>query len=363
MVTSRPIIGLMSGTSLDGLDMVCVEFTADGQRLSHRVLAAETWPYDNTRQAQLREAHLLSGLDLALLDISLGQTFGTITRDFCERHHLDPAYIGSHGHTIFHQPAHGLTLQIGSPFHLAVACGKPVVAQFRNMDVAIGGQGAPLVPIADRLLYGDYTACLNLGGIANISWRQEHQSTAFDICVCNMALNALAQRKGKNYDEGGQWAASGRVDAVLLETLIAHPYHSTRGPKSLGKEFFEQHIEGVLNEALRRISLEDVLSTMTEYIAQAIAHELRQRPTGSCYITGGGALNTYLIQRIQAHSDWKMVVGTSEDIHFKEAIAFALLAYLRMENRINVLHSVTGARCDHSAGIVYAAPDIQPSQQ
>lgn len=359
MVTSRPVIGLMSGTSLDGLDVVGVEFTTDGQRLSHRVLAAETWPYNDTLQAQLREAHLLNGLDLALLDVSLGQTFGTITRDFCERYHLDPAYIGSHGHTIFHQPEHGLTLQIGSPFHLAVACGKPVIANFRNMDVAIGGQGAPLVPIADRLLYGAHSACLNLGGIANISWRNNEQSTAFDICVCNMALNALAQRKGKNYDEGGQWASTGQLDEVLLNTLLAHPYHTASGPKSLGKEFYAQHIEPLLQDALQRMRVEDVLCTMTEYIARCIGHELSQQAAGSCLITGGGALNTYLIQRIQEHSPWHMTVGTSEDIHFKEAIAFALLAYLRMENRINVLQTVTGARCDHSAGIRYDVPQYR----
>ncbi len=355
MVTSPLTIGLMSGTSLDGLDLVCVEFVRTGQRLSHRVLAAETWHYDDRLQAQLRDAHLLSGLDLAHLDVTLGKTFGTVTRDFCERHQLNPAYIGSHGHTIFHQPEQGLTLQIGSPFHLAVACNRPVIAQFRNMDVALGGQGAPLVPIADEMLYSDHDACLNLGGIANISWTQQH-TEAFDICVCNMALNALAQRKGKNYDAGGQWAASGRVDSTLLDQLLSHPFYTQRGPKSLGKEFYERHVEPLVQSAASHTSIEDLLCTLTEYIARCIGKALSQRLLTSCLITGGGALNTFLIQRIRENSPCPIAIGNIEDIQFKEAIAFALLAHLRMEGRTNVLHAVTGARFDHSAGIIFTPP-------
>ena len=356
MVTSPPIIGLMSGTSLDGLDIVCVEFIADGQAISHRVLAAETKSYDPQLQEQLRQAHLLSGLELAQLDVTLGRMFGDITADFCRRYTLAPSYIGSHGHTIFHQPENGLTMQIGSPFHLAATSTIPVVAQFRTMDVALGGQGAPLVPIADRLLYSSFNGCINLGGIANISLTEHDTVYAFDICVCNMALNALAQIKGADFDEGGHWAASGQVEAALLDGLFDHPYHNQIGPKSLGKEFYGQHIEPAISMALEQLCVEDVLCTLTEYIAQCIGRVLNERIAGSCLVTGGGALNTYLIHRIQAHTNWNIVLGTPEDIHFKEAIAFALLAYLHQEGKINVLRSVTGARCDHSAGVLYRPP-------
>jgi anhydro-N-acetylmuramic acid kinase len=358
-VTSSPVIGLMSGTSLDGLDMVCVEFTAEGDRLTHRVLAAETWSYDVAMQERLRDAHLSSGLELARLDVALGKLFGETVKEFIQRNEIQPAYIGSHGHTIFHQPEQGLTLQIGSPFHIAVACSTPVVAQFRNMDVALGGQGAPLVPIADQMIYSEYDACLNLGGIANISWAQRQNIAAYDICVCNMALNVLAQRKGKNYDEGGRWAASGAVNDALLKKLMSHPFYEQPGPKSLGKEFYEQHIEPHLQDATDHASTEDLLCTVTEYAAQCIGHVLQQSSTKNCLLTGGGALNTYLVERIQANSPCPITVGQEQDIHFKEAIAFALLAYLRMKGRTNVLKSVTGARCDHSAGVVFAPPVVK----
>jgi anhydro-N-acetylmuramic acid kinase len=357
METSTDVLGLMSGTSLDGLDLVCVRFWNEAGSLSHQLLASETIPYDADRRHVLQNAHLLSGEELSKLHVDLGKYFGTAIRSFCDRTNMSPAYVGSHGHTVFHQPENGLTLQIGDPFHMAVQSGVSIVSQFRSMDVAMGGQGAPLVPIADALLYSQYDACLNLGGIANVSYNTpDNQRFASDICICNMALNMLAQRAGKEYDANGAIAAAGRIDSDLLSLLTNDPFYTMAGPKSLGKEFFESNVSPHLKATFDRMSLEDILCTTVEYMAKVIGATLNSIGSRHCLVTGGGAYNDYLIQRTQVHTSCPLIIGDKKEVEFKEAIAFALLAYLRMEGKNNVLRSVTGARCDHSAGILCVPP-------
>ena len=350
------VLGLMSGTSLDGLDLVCVRFSNESGLLSYQLLASETIPYSTDRRLTLQNAHQLSGEALSLLHVDLGQYFGAAIRSFCDRAQLKPAYAGSHGHTVFHQPENGLTLQIGDPFHMAVQSKVTIVSQFRAMDVAMGGQGAPLVPIADALLYPQYDACLNLGGIANVSYHSNDQDRlASDICICNMALNMLAQRTGQEYDAQGAIAASGMIDASLLELLTKNPFYAMDGPKSLGKEFFESHVSPHLLASLDRISLQDIMCTAVEYMALVIGHTLNSIGCAHTLVTGGGAYNEYLMQRMQFHATSNLIIGNSKEVEFKEAIAFALLAYLRMEGKNNVLRSVTGASRDHSAGVIYPA--------
>ena len=258
--------------------------------------------------------------------------------------------VASHGHTIFHQPHLRLTTQIGDGDAIAAETGLTVVCKFRNLDVALGGQGAPLVPIGDRLLFGQYDACLNLGGIANISYEtSDGRREAYDICPCNMALNYLARRKGKSYDADGMMAREGKVSQPLLDKLNALDYYHLGLPKSLGKEWFVANMLPLIEtEAL---SVNDLLSTIVEHIAHQVAEAVKGHKVGTMLATGGGAKNKYLIARMQAHlPDCQIVVPADEIIDYKEAIIFALLGYLRLCGKNNCLSSVTGAKHDNCGG-------------
>ncbi|MDE7148820.1 MAG: anhydro-N-acetylmuramic acid kinase, partial [Bacteroidales bacterium] len=233
------IIGMMSGSSLDGLDLVSVVFeTANG--LKFHIEAAESRPYPDHWRERLAEAHRLSGLELSFLDVEYGRFVGEQIQDFVQTHAPAAKAVAMHGHTVFHEPRKGLTLQIGNGAAVAAACGLPVVCKFRDKDVALGGEGAPLVPIGDRMLFGHYTYCLNLGGIANISYEENGRRTAFDITTCNMALNTLAQRTGNLFDCGGALAAGGKSIAPLRAALDALDFYKAPPPKSLGREWFER---------------------------------------------------------------------------------------------------------------------------
>jgi anhydro-N-acetylmuramic acid kinase len=350
---STDVVGLMSGTSLDGLDLVCVRFSRNDLGFDFQLLASETRPYTVEMQEKLAGAHRQSGFWLAQLDVDLGRYFGQEVTQFVKKFALQPAYIGSHGHTIFHQPALGFTLQIGQAHHLAVQSGLPVVTQFRNLDVALGGQGAPLVPIADQWLYSTHDGCLNLGGIANISYQKEGIRLAQDLCVCNMAMNMLAKKAGLIYDNEGSLARAGVLLPALLEQLNQDPFLQEDGPKSMGIEYFEKWIEPLILEALQHHSISDVLHTMVIYIARIISDCVKKSELRSILVTGGGAYNTFLIERLNGLGPALFVVGEAKEVEFKEAIAFAFLAYLRMNEEINVLRSVTGAHRDHMAGVVY----------
>jgi anhydro-N-acetylmuramic acid kinase len=346
----------MSGTSLDGLDLVCVRFSRREVGFDFQLLASETRPYPLEMQEQLAGAHRQSGLWLTQLDVDLGRYFGQEVAQFVKKFALEPDYIGSHGHTIFHQPALGITLQIGQGHHLAVHSGLPVVNQFRNLDVALGGQGAPLVPVADHWLYASHDGCLNLGGIANISYQKGDKRLAQDLCVCNMALNMLAKKAGFSYDDRGSLAREGALLPTLLDQLDQDPFLRDEGPKSLGIEYFEKWIEPLILEALQLHSISDVLHTMVVYIARIIGDCAKKNELRSILVTGGGAYNTFLIERLNALGAGLFVVGDAKEVEFKEAIAFAFLAYLRMNEEINVLRSVTGARIDHMAGVIHYPP-------
>jgi anhydro-N-acetylmuramic acid kinase len=201
----------MSGTSLDGLDIALCKFFFEEGKWKYEIIAAVTTPYDHLWQERLYHAHELSALALAALNVEMGKLHGQWVKDFIEKHDAHPEFIASHGHTIFHQPQQSFTVQIGSAPHIATACGIPVIADFRTTDVALGGQGAPLVPIGDLLLFSEYEACLNLGGVANVSLKEGSGIRAFDICICNMALNYLASQRGLGYDEEGRLASQGQI--------------------------------------------------------------------------------------------------------------------------------------------------------
>ncbi len=350
------IIGLMSGTSLDGLDIAACSFSDTPEGLKWQLLAAETVNYDPSWRKKLASLPFASAFDYALASVELGRYMGEQVKVFCAKRSLIPDYVASHGHTVFHRPDLALTTQIGDGDALAAACGLPVIFNFRTLDVALGGQGAPLVPIGDRLLFSSYDACLNLGGIANISYGKDER-TAFDISPCNMLLNFLARKGGKDYDDGGLLARQGTVIPSLLNKLDSLDYYSRPLPKSLGREWFDAECLPLVENSLSGSSLHDVMRTAVEHIARQIAAVLNKNGLLTLLATGGGAKNTFLIERLQFLApDCQVTVPSPDIVDFKEAIIFALLGYLRLCRRPNCLASVTGARQDNIGGQLSGLP-------
>jgi len=346
------VLGLMSGTSLDGLDMAYVDFDDDNPAF-YVILQAETLPYSASMRKKLEQAYELEGEALLRLHTEYGKFLGRKVKEFLYRHDLPaPDIVASHGQTVYHRPESRMTFQLGSGAHLAAECGIDTVCDFRIQDVALGGQGAPLVPVGDKLLFADYPYCLNLGGFANISFDNErNQRIAYDIVPANIVLNYYARLKGKEYDENGRMAARGKIHQALLSRLDALPYFSRSIPKSLGWEFVEEHVLPLIDSY--GLPVEDVLRTYTEHIARQIGKNVSQ---GKMLVTGGGAFNEFLMDRIRHYAAAEVIIPDKTLVMFKEALIFALLGYLKMKNQINVLKSVTGAQTDHVAGIFYPAP-------
>jgi len=341
----------MSGTSLDGLDIAYCEFEKKDQSWSYRILNAETVPYDHTWKDRLANVEKGSARDLAITDIEYGHFIGQLTKTFLDRQNIQADFIASHGHTIFHQPEKHITWQIGKGSSIAAETGLPVVCDFRSLDVALGGQGAPLVPLGDRSLFHEFDFCLNLGGFANISYEENGHRIAFDICPVNIVLNHLAGRIGKPYDPSGQMARIGNLSLSLLSSLNQLPYYDQPPPKSLGKEWILSHIFPVLDHS--SVLLNDQLNTFCEHVAAQIAKSTSGRKSGKILTTGGGAFNEYLIDRIKQLSQHEIILPDEYTINFKEALIFAFLGVLRWRNETNCLRSVTGAKIDNSGGTIY----------
>lgn len=342
-------IGLMSGSSLDGLDIALVRFHEENDKFSFQILQAETLPYPEFWTQQLAQAFHKQPEDLVLLDKEYGKYLGEQVLAFAQKHDVHPNFVASHGHTIFHRPEEHYTLQIGDGQELARACGFTVINDFRSEDVSKGGQGAPLVPIGDKLLFSDYEMCLNIGGIANISYDENDKRIAYDLCIANQALNYLAQLKGMDYDKDGELARNGEVDHALLKKLNNLLFFLQEPPKSLGREFFETYQKDLLKD----LSVEDMLATFVEHIALQIALPISWLPKGKILCTGGGARNKYLIERLQARTKHEVIVPEKQIIDYKEALVFAFLGLLHMEGKTNVLSSVTGAESDSCSGRIW----------
>ena len=282
----------MSGTSLDGLDVVCCRFTPSGEGWDYALEAAETLPYSEAWTARLRGLPQADGLALASAHADYGHLLGRSVAAFICRHAVSPCLVASHGHTVFHQPEKGFTLQIGDGAAVAAECGLPVVSDFRVSDVALGGQGAPLVPLGDEWLFSDYDACLNIGGISNISFRCQGRRVAFDIVPSNQVFNRLAAAEGELFDRDGRIASRGHADAALLAQLNALPYYAAAFPKSLGQEWVESALLPLLDAA--SLSVADKMATAVEHTAFQIAQVLRKYAIGSVLLTGGGAKNAFI---------------------------------------------------------------------
>lgn len=346
----------MSGTSLDGLDLALVKFSWTGGKWCFEVLKAETVSYDDELSKSLREAIDYSAEKLELLDRQLGHFIGEKVTSFCKDQPFVADFVASHGHTIFHQPEKGVTLQIGDAQSIKEVCGLPVINNFRQQDVNLGGQGAPLVPIGDRDLFSEYDICINLGGIANLSFQAHDARRAFDVCPFNMALNEIARSMGLHFDDGGRQASRGKVDTGLLEQLNAVPYLHSNGPKSLGFEDYRKFWQRILNDS--DASATDKLRTFVEHAAIQIARAIDQASKNTrVLITGGGTFNAFFLSRLKQLSNADLVVPDEIIINYKEALVFAYLGLLRFHDLPNCLASVTGARADSSGGDKYGFED------
>ena len=364
------VIGLMSGSSLDGLDIVHVQLDEVRGQWSYEILHADCIPYNEKWEHDLREAANVNVSDFLKLNTAYGRYLGEKINEFIAKHELSHQvhFIASHGHTVFHEPANNTTCQVGDGATIAAVTGLPVINDLRALDVALGGQGAPIVPIGDKLLFGGYDYLLNIGGIANITIQTQQGQpqgiaptsgmVAFDVCPANQILNALAQREGRNMDEDGAMASVGTLLPGLLEELNEVDYYNQKPPKSLSNDaamgmVFPKLLESKNNNY-------DLLHTATVHIAQQVAAVIKYYPHGkeqaTLLVTGGGAFNTFLIIELQkalAPYNITVVVPDANVVKFKEALVMALIGTLRWREEVNVLSSVTGASRDSVGGALW----------
>jgi anhydro-N-acetylmuramic acid kinase len=346
------VIGVMSGTSLDGVDLAHIKFQLNDKKWSFEILESETIGYSQSWINNLKSAVDYSETELEKLNKDYTKLLASIISTFIEKHKIENLdAVCSHGHTILHQPEKSLTLQIGNLPEIATLIHQTVVCDFRVQDVKLGGQGAPLVPIGDRILFSEYDYCMNLGGFSNVSFEQNSERIAFDISPVNTVLNFYANQLGLNYDDKGKLSRTGGINENLLNELNSLDFYKLKFPKSLGFEFVKEIVLPIIESY--KISIEDKLCTFTEHVALQTALALPNKK-GRILITGGGAYNDFIIERIQSYlPEMEIIIPSTKILEFKEALIFALLGVLKLRDEINVLSSVTGAKNDHSSGEIY----------
>ena len=356
------IIGLMSGSSLDGLDIAYCIFEKAVETWTFSIVHADCIEYNAAWKQKLANARSLDGLNLWKLHADYGHYLAASVNAFIDTHHLHGQVdlIASHGHTIFHFPAEKFTTQIGDGASLAALTGIMVACDFRTSDIALGGQGTPIVPIGDKLLFGDYNYLLNLGGIANLSVKNNGGIMAYDICVANQVLNHYASLRGMEYDRDGLLAASGSLHQPLLAALSDIEYYKQKHPKSLDNGFISEVILPIMESF--DIAIEDKMHTYCEHIAKQLAADifsiqqqqrLERKESDTMLVTGGGAFNSYLIAKIHEYSPVVIHVPSAEIVLYKEALVMAFIGLLRWRKEVNVLASVTGALRDSVGGAIY----------
>lgn len=349
---SYQVIGVMSGTSLDGVDLAFIHFYFLRDKWNFEIIQSETVSYSKDWVLRLRNAVNFSEAELLLLNQEYTSYLAEIINCFITKYHI--AYLDavcSHGHTILHQPQKGYTLQIGNLPELAQLIHQKVVCDFRVQDVLLGGQGAPLVPIGDRLLFSEFDYCLNLGGFSNISFEYDNKRIAFDISPVNTVLNFYANALGLDFDDEGKIAQNASLNLDLFKELNDIDFYQKRFPKSLGIEFVYEVIFPIMDTY--QISEADKMRTFIEHIAFQVGKNIPNKKI-KLLVTGGGAYNVFLIERIKFYlNEVDVVIPSIAVIEFKEALIFGLLGVLKLRNEINTLASVTGASKDHSAGEIY----------
>lgn len=345
----------MSGTSLDGVDLIFTELTEKKPNdWGFEIIQCDTVAFPQTLLDQLHDPSKLLGSQLAQLDHDLGVFFAECINDFCSTFSIDKTTvnaIASHGQTLYHQPSKGFTTQIGNPAVIAFHTGIQTIGDFRTKDVLHGGQGAPLVPIGDFYLFGDQAnAFLNIGGFANISFQENGITKAFDVCPGNLPLNKLVRSKELSYDKDGMLARTGELNYFLLDLLNSLAFYEKKAPKSLGTEWLEHHFFPLLKFDK---DIENNLATVVEHIAIQLAKTLNDHQLTSVMITGGGAKNSFLIERLKRYFKGEIILPDNQIIDFKEALIFALLGALYLEKKPNCIASVTGAKLDVCGGVLH----------
>lgn len=357
---SYTAIGIMSGSSMDGLDIACIEFSQSKGKWSFHIIAAATKTISTAWIKSLSNSTELSAKDYLLLHCDFGSYCGEKVLGFLSENKIQNKIdcIGFHGHTTFHLPQKKMTHQLGDGAALAAITGIPVVSDLRAIDVALGGQGAPIVPIGERLLFSSYDFYLNIGGIANISIHQKDRIIAYDVCPANRVLNMLAILAKKKFDKDGKMAGKGIVNEELLKQLNALNYYSKGYPKSLANDFGTEIVYPLVRKFENNIG--NALATYTEHIAQQVMRTVRRdgpKKESRMMITGGGALNKFLVERLQYHLDRigvEAIVPAVDIVNYKEAIVMALIGVLRLRNEKNVLKTVTGASRDSCGGALWS---------
>jgi anhydro-N-acetylmuramic acid kinase len=346
------VIGVMSGTSLDGIDLAHIQFKIEDKKWSFEIIESETIGYSLEWINSLKVAVNFSINELDDLNQKYTQLLAEIISDFIKKYNLENIdAVCSHGHTVLHQPQKGFTLQIGNLPEISSLIHQTVVCDFRVQDVQLGGQGAPLVPIGDRILFPEYDYCMNLGGFSNVSFEENGKRIAFDISPVNTVLNFYANQLGLDYDDKGSISRTGICHENLLNELNNLDFYQKKHPKSLGYEFVKETVLPIIESY--KITVTDKLRTFSEHVALQIASALPTKE-GNVLMTGGGAYNDYLIERIQSYlPEMKIIIPEKKILEFKEALIFALLGVLKLRGEINVLSSVTGAKIDHSTGNIY----------
>ncbi len=354
---SYTVVGLMSGSSLDGLDIACVRFSGTQGKIEwHLPIPPTTVALPESILASLKQLHTSSDSAIEKLNLALGDFYGQAVDQYIKAQKIEVDYVASHGHTVRHKPHEGYSLQIGDGDRIAQTTGKPSLTQFRSIDIQHGGQGAPLAPVVEHYLFGEYKMFLNLGGISNISLHRPQRIIAFDVCPTNQLLNHLANQLGEAYDDKGKRAKAGRVDNTLLEQLNADGYHEMAFPKSLDNNYVRSNFIKKLDAST--ISIEDKLATCVEYIASALKREIaniaKNENINEILVTGGGAYNDYLLDLLQEKlGRIKLVLPSNGIIQHKESILMALCGYLYVNNKPNSFASATGASSDTRNGVLH----------
>ena len=351
------IVGVMSGTSMDGLDIAhCTLEEQEEGKWSYSINAATTISYGEKWRLRLSKLRHQNSMIFHKTDRYYGQFIGENIKQFLTDNKLEADLVSSHGHTVFHQPENNITVQIGDGNSIYAYTGIPTVTNFRALDVIMGGEGAPLVGVADQMLFGEYAMCLNLGGFANISSDINGNRVAYDVGPCNIVLNRIAREFDQEYDKDGEIAERGAIDYDLLSDLNEIEFYSYEPPKSLGREWISTNFwSHVRNSVAKK---EDKMKTLVDHIAQQVGNNVEDlcggEPAGKrLLITGGGAFNNTLISHIKTHTEAEVVVPDAMLVDYKEALAFALLGILRVQNKTNVYKVATGAKESTVSGSLY----------
>lgn len=348
------VIGIMSGSSMDGIDLALCSIHSDNGTYTYSIDTTETYEYSEVWRLRLSQLRKADALAYAKTDVFYGHYLGHLVKDFVKKHNVQADLVSSHGHTAFHYPEEMITRQVGDGASLSAICNLPVVSDFRSMDVAKKGQGAPLVAIGDEMFFNEYDFCLNLGGFANISGKVGPYRVSFDICPANILLNRVARDLNQEFDENGVIASTGAIHYPLLENLNKIDYYAMPFPKSLNRDWINSELWQIVKEG-EKLGPEDKMKTFVDHIGIQISKSIdylsSKKPAGKrVLVTGGGAFNPVLMDHIRTHSEAEFIVPDPRLVKFKEALIFALMGVMRVENKTNIIKTFTGAKSDSISG-------------